>query len=45
MDSSVTKLNRPPPVTTATGPRDKVRTLGEVAQIAAQLRQFGKTVV
>ena len=35
----------PAPVTTAAGPRDKVRTLEEVAQIAAQLRQFGKTVV
>src|SRR5712671_3423088 len=45
MDSSVTKLNRQPQVTAATGPRDKVRTLDEVAQIAAQLRRSGKTVV
>src|SRR3982074_3527929 len=45
MDSSVTKLNRQPQVTTATGPRDRVRPLDEVAEITAQLRHFGKTVV
>src|SRR3954470_5055397 len=45
MESSVTKLNRQPQVAVATGPRDKVRTLDEVAQIAEQLRHFGKTVV
>src|SRR3954451_20873566 len=45
MESSVTKLNRQPQLAVATGPRDKVRTLDEVAQIAEQLRHFGKTVV
>jgi rfaE bifunctional protein nucleotidyltransferase chain/domain len=45
MESSVTKLNRQPQLTVAAGPRDKVRTLDEVAQIAEQLRHFGKTVV
>ena len=45
MESSVAKLNRQPQVAVASGPRDKVRTLDEVAQIAEQLRHFGKTVV
>src|SRR3954449_4546275 len=45
MESSVTKLNRQPQLATAMGPRDKVRTLDEVAQISQQLRHFGKTVV
>jgi rfaE bifunctional protein nucleotidyltransferase chain/domain len=45
MESSVTKLNRQPPVAPAVGPRDKVRTLDEIAQISQQLRHFGKTVV
>src|SRR6202140_5195980 len=45
MEFSVAKLNRPPHVTVATGPRDKVRTVDELAQIVEQLRFAGKTVV
>src|SRR4051794_6568000 len=45
MDSGVAKLNRPFQLPTASGPREKVRTLHEIAQITAQLRHRGKTVV
>jgi rfaE bifunctional protein nucleotidyltransferase chain/domain len=45
MESIITKLNRPVQLTHAKGPRDKVRTLEEVAQITEQLRHLGQTVV
>ena len=45
MDSTITKLNRKSVPTSASNPRDKVRTLDEVAQITGQLRANGKIVV
>jgi rfaE bifunctional protein nucleotidyltransferase chain/domain len=45
MESSVTKLIRPQRVDQPTGPRDKIRTLGEVAAAAEQSRRAGQTVV
>ena len=47
MELSVAKLSRlgQQPVKSASGPRDKVRTLEEVAQLCEQLRYAGKTVV
>ncbi|MBV9221074.1 MAG: adenylyltransferase/cytidyltransferase family protein, partial [Methylobacteriaceae bacterium] len=43
MEASVVKLNNVP--RTATSPRDKVRTVKELAGIAQQLRRAGKSVV
>ncbi|MBV9636050.1 MAG: hypothetical protein JOZ40_15635, partial [Methylobacteriaceae bacterium] len=43
MEASVVKLNNVPRV--ATSPRDKVRTVKELAGIAQQLRRAGKGVV
>jgi len=45
MESSVTKLIRKPPVGPAASPREKVRTLSEVAAICEQARSAGRTVV
>jgi rfaE bifunctional protein nucleotidyltransferase chain/domain len=45
MESSVAKLIRQPRVKQPTSPRDKVRTLPEVAAAAEQLRRAGRTVV
>ena len=45
MESSVTKLIRQPRVPTPNGPRDKIRTVPEIAAIAERLRRDGKTVV
>src|SRR5215468_10555924 len=45
MESRVAKLNRLPEPPRATTPREKLRTLEEVAQIAEQLRNAGKIVV
>jgi rfaE bifunctional protein nucleotidyltransferase chain/domain len=45
VDSNVTRLNRLSAVPAANGPRDKVRTLDEVAQITEHLRVSGKAVV
>ena len=45
MESSVTELIRQPHVAAPTGPRDKVRSLAEIAAIAERLRREGKTVV
>ena len=45
MDSSVAKLIRQPPVGRPPSPRDKVRTLAEVAAICEQARRAGRTVV
>src|SRR5262249_45946620 len=45
MESRVAKLSRLPEPPRATAPREKLRTLEEVAQIAEQLRNAGRTVV
>src|ERR1700751_825373 len=45
MDSSVAKLIPQPTVGRAPSPRDKVRTLAEVAAACEQARRAGKTVV
>jgi rfaE bifunctional protein nucleotidyltransferase chain/domain len=45
MESRVAKLNRRPEPLRATAPREKLLTLQEVAQIAEQLRNAGRTVV
>ena len=45
MDSSVTKLIHEPPVGRSPSPRDKVRTLAEVAAACEQARRAGQTVV
>src|SRR6202044_2309111 len=45
MDASVTPLIRRPPLDRAASPRDKVRTIAEVAAIADQCRREGQTVV
>jgi rfaE bifunctional protein nucleotidyltransferase chain/domain len=45
MDSRAAKLNRMPAPAKASSPRDKLRTLDELAQIAEQLRRAGRTVV
>ena len=45
MDSSVAKLIRQPPVGRPSSPRDKVRTLDEVAAACEQARRAGQTVV
>ena len=45
MESNVAKLNRQSAIPAIGGPRDKVRTLHEVALIAEQARASGKTVV
>src|ERR1700719_4106564 len=45
MEASVTKLGRQPQLTAATGPRDKIRSLGEIGAIAERSRASGKTVV
>jgi rfaE bifunctional protein nucleotidyltransferase chain/domain len=44
LESNVTKLNRQP-IPSVTGPRDKVRTLDEVARATEQARANGKVVV
>ena len=44
MESNVTKLNRQQ-IPEVTGPRDKVRTLDEVARIVEQARAAGKVIV
>ena len=45
MESSVAKLIRRPPVGRPVSPREKVRTLDEVAAICEQSRGAGRTVV
>src|SRR5580698_5153111 len=45
MDSSVTKLIPQPPVGRSPSPRDKVRTLAEVAAACEQARRAGHTVI
>ena len=45
MESSVTKLIRQPPIGRPTSPRDKVRTLDEVAAACEQSKRAGQTVV
>ena len=45
MESSVTKLIRQPQLATAGGPRDKVRSLQEIAVVAEHYRAAGQTVV
>ena len=45
MDSSVTKLIPQPPVGRSPSPRDKVRTLAEVAAACEQARRAGQTVI
>src|SRR3990170_4794435 len=45
MESGIAKLNRLPQPARASSPRDKLRTLEEIAQIAEQLRRAGRTVV
>ena len=45
MDSSVAKLIPQPPVGRPPSPRDKVRTLAEVAAACEQARRAGQTVV
>src|SRR5579864_6873284 len=45
MDSSVAKLIPQPPVGRSPSPRDKVRTLAEVAAACEQARRAGQTVV
>jgi rfaE bifunctional protein nucleotidyltransferase chain/domain len=45
MESSVAKLIRRPPVGRPVSPREKVRTLDEVAAICEQTRSAGRTVV
>jgi rfaE bifunctional protein nucleotidyltransferase chain/domain len=45
MESSVAKLIRQPHVGPPTSPRDKVRTIAEVAAICDQCRRAGQTVV
>src|ERR1700731_4872002 len=45
MDSSVAKLIPRPPVGRSPSPRDKVRTLAEVAAACEQARRAGQTVV
>src|SRR6202047_4326744 len=45
MDSSVAKLIPQPPVGRSPSPRDKVRTLAEVAAVCEQSRRAGQTVV
>lgn len=44
MESSALKFSRPSVVPTAAGPREKVRTLDELAAVVAQLKQAGKVV-
>jgi rfaE bifunctional protein nucleotidyltransferase chain/domain len=45
METSVAKLIRPQRVDQPTSPRDKIRTLSEVAAVAEQSRRAGQTVV
>jgi rfaE bifunctional protein nucleotidyltransferase chain/domain len=45
MDASVAKLIRKPSIRRASSPRQKIISLGEVAEIAEQLRRSGRTVV
>jgi rfaE bifunctional protein nucleotidyltransferase chain/domain len=45
VESNVTKLNSPALAMAVKGPRDKVRTLEEVAKISERLRSAGKIVV
>ena len=45
MDASVAKLIRKPSIRRPTSPRQKIISLGEVAEIAEQLRRSGRTVV
>ena len=45
MESSVTKLIRQPRIAAAISPRDKIRSLQEVAVAAEQARRSGQTVV
>src|SRR5438874_1971503 len=45
MDSSVAKLIRPQRVDRPTSPRDKIRSLSEVAAVTEQCRRGGQTVV
>src|SRR3954465_9064656 len=45
MESSVTKLNRQPQVTVATGPRDKIKSVDDIGSISAKGRAAGRVVV
>ena len=45
MDASVAKFIRKPSIRRPTSPRQKIISLGEVAEIAEQLRRSGRTVV
>ena len=44
MDQHVANLSRGAPLPLAASPREKIRTLAEVAQFAAQLRDAGRRI-